>query len=81
MPCRTIDLGNGAYAIACTRGRNPKPCCSCGRPSSKLCDFPLKGNTTGQTCDRPICEKCAKHVPPDTDYCPTHAQMQEANHG
>lgn len=77
MPCDHVDLPGGGYAIVC-RGRQPqKRCVHCGRPSSKLCDFPLRGAKTGKTCDRPICKRCAQHVPPDTDYCKTHADLME----
>ena len=76
MPCRTIDLGNGASAIACSRGQRAKLCVApaCGRPSTVLCDFPLVGGRAGATCDRPICRAHAKHVGPDRDYCPSHAK-------
>lgn len=72
MPCRT-DGG----VIICGRGHRRKPCCSCGKPSSKLCDYPLRGRLSGKTCDRPICDVCAVKIDPkqDVDFCPTHAAM------
>ena len=78
MPCNHIDLGNGASAIVCTRGRSTKRCVICGLPGGKLCDFPLTGAKAGKTCDRSLCAKCAVHREPDIDYCPTHARMVEA---
>lgn len=24
------------------------------------------------TCDRPMCDECANHIEPDTDYCDFH---------
>ena len=70
MPCRVS--GN---VIICSRNERSKPCVSCGRPSSKLCDYPLRGANVGQTCDRAICVKCTVHQEPDFDFCPTHAAM------
>ncbi len=77
MPCNPIKLPGGGSAIICSRGPRRKPCCHCGRPSDKLCDFPLTGAKAGSTCDRPVCENHAIHREPDTDYCPTHGRMVE----
>lgn len=77
MPCRYVTLPGGGSAIVCGRGLRPKACSVCGRPSSKLCDFPLKGEKAGKTCDRPLCDKCAVHRDPDTDFCPAHARLIE----
>jgi hypothetical protein len=71
MPCHHVDLGNGTRAIICTRGRTQR-CKYCGRPSTKLCDWPLAGEKKGKTCDIPMCERCAAHIEPDTDYCKAH---------
>lgn len=68
MPCEI--KGN---AIICSRGPKRKTCFYCGRPSDKLCDFPVGGGT----CDKPMCGMCAVHVPPDTDYCKGHAKVRE----
>jgi len=38
----------------------------------KLCDYPVSDS---QTCDRPICIEHARHIEPDTDYCPQHAPL------
>ncbi len=78
MPCNHIKLPGGASAIICTRRGPAKRCCSCGGPSSKLCDFPLTGAKAGATCDRPVCQSCAVHRDPDIDYCPTHGRIIEA---
>jgi len=84
MACRQVNLGNGAYAIVCTRGERAKPCSvsGCGRPSVALCDYPLSGRKAGKTCDRAL---CAAHrhqqnrTGADTvDYCPTHDDMARA---
>ena len=75
--CRHVELPGGGFAIVCGRGTRQKRCTHCGRPSDKLCDFPLSGKLAGKTCDRPICQKCAMHVDPDLDYCRPHAEMIE----
>lgn len=68
MPCTPTKLPNGMAAIVCTRGVRPIRC-SCGRRGNLVCDWPLED---GKTCDKPICKACARHVGPDTDYCPFH---------
>lgn len=71
------------------RGKpKPPPCYKCGKPSTKLCDFrgmePIFETMNGRrvlkrwipslnTCDRPMCDACANHVEPDTDYCDFHS--------
>lgn len=72
MPCDTIDLGGGGFAIICSRGPKPKPCVVCGAKSSRLCDFPLKGKKAGKTCDAALCPRHAVRVVKDLDYCPAH---------
>lgn len=70
MPCEHRD-----GMIICTRGGSKIRCKYCGFPGNKLCDYPLSGIKGGKTCDAPMCEKCATHVPPDSDYCKPHAAM------
>jgi hypothetical protein len=77
MPCNMIDFGDGTTAIVCTRGRRQKPCRWCGRPHTKLCDFPLSGAKAGKTCDAPMCDRCATSVGPNLDYCPPHTRYSE----
>jgi hypothetical protein len=73
--CETIQFGDGGAAIICGR-RHAKatPCKFCGRPSTKLCDFPMYiGNAVQvRTCDAPMCDACATNVGPDKDHCPDH---------
>ena len=69
MVCETVKTGDG-YAIVCSRGRRKPPKCACGRPSTKLCDWPT---ANGKTCDKPLCAGCAVHVGRDRDHCPDHA--------
>lgn len=74
-PCFNMNVG-GKTAILCT-GRGPRKRCACGQPSTKLCDFPLSPPeqiTHKRTCDKPLCDNCAHHVPgKDIDYCGPHA--------
>jgi len=68
MPCDiTKDESGQVTRIVCSRRSTPK-CKFCGKPSSKLCDYPVG---TG-TCDAQICRACTTHIEPDTDYCPNH---------
>jgi len=76
MACNVVrDKDGRAVGFACTRGQRLKRCFKCGRPGAKLCDFKLTGPMAGKTCDMSLCELCATHVEPDTDYCPAHARM------
>ncbi len=81
MPCNVYRSDDGEItAIVCSRGRQSRKLCSCGRPATLLCDWPLAGPKAGKTCDRPICTRCASHVGPDRDYCQAHARLhQEAS--
>ena len=76
-PCHNVNVG-GKTAILCTgRGERARKCSKCGRPSSKLCDFvvsPPEQITHKRTCDKPLCDVCAVHLPgKDIDYCQEHA--------
>lgn len=77
MACGTVKLPGGAFAIVCGLPK-PKPCIYCGRPHTKLCDFPLEAQKKGKTCDRPMCDRCTTHIDPDTDYCGPHARIMKA---
>lgn len=78
MTCRTLVQGNGVTVIACTRGRERRLCSVCkSRAMSKLCDFPLRGERAGATCDRDLCDRCAVHVGPNRDLCPVHARLEK----
>lgn len=72
MVCTPIILPGGLRGMACGRRQKPKACSCCGKPSTLLCDFPVKLRRSG-TCDKPLCEACAVKGPgPDLDYCPGH---------
>ena len=79
MTCTRIDLGNGDFAIMCTRGQKPRaPCSACrDRPHELLCDHPLAGKLVGKTCSARLCKRCAKHVD-GKDLCPPHARVHAA---
>jgi hypothetical protein len=84
MPCTKIDLGNGDFAIACSRGRRAASCQEpgCNRPHVALCDFDLGPGAPRATCDRKM---CAQHRRPQSgrgadgsahrDYCTTHDRI------
>ena len=69
MPCYAVKLPNGTVALVKMARRKPKACIVCGRPASRLCDFPV---APGKTCDRALCAGCAVQDGPDRDYCPSH---------
>ena len=63
-------------AIVCTRGsRSKSKPCACGIPSTKLCDYPLKGSKLGSTCDRPMCDAHAVPQGKNVDYCQPYATL------
>lgn len=68
--------GTEVTGIACSRGRQSKPCTECGGRSTKLCDFPLRGPKAGKTCDAALCGRCAVKRGADVDYCPPHARLE-----
>ena len=76
MPCNPLrDKDDRVVGFVCTRGQKV-PACSepgCTWRSERLCDYPLRGEKAGQTCDRPLCRRHARRVGPDRDYCPPHA--------
>ena len=83
MACTPFKSGN-VTGIICT-GRQPRrkpPCDSCGRPSSHQCDYPVKRNGKQETCDRHLCNSCARPVDAlgqDIDFCPAHWSLYEKN--
>lgn len=80
MYCDRFQTPGGGYAIVCRGGRRPqpKPCTACGAPSTRLCDFPLKGKKAGKTCSAPICDRCRTAFGDEIDYCPPHAKVAAA---
>jgi len=81
MSCEVIKLRDFT-AVVCSRRSSRAPCRWCGRPHTKLCDFPLSGAKAGRTCNTPMCDRCATPIKrlfggPDLDYCPPHARYSE----
>ena len=83
MPCHWIKMPDGTVAHVRTSGyRAPK--CSCGRPSTKLCDFVVSSPqqvTHKKTCDKPLCDRCAVHAGTDLDFCSAHAEAGRQQQG
>lgn len=79
VSCRTFSWlapdGSPVTVVACGPRVGVKPCRTCGFPSDRLCDYQLRGRLAGTTCNAPLCESCAVHVPPDHDLCPPHARL------
>lgn len=83
MPCQWIKLPGGGVAHVSTSPQRKK-FCACGAPCTKLCDFDVSppGQVTHRkTCDKPLCDKCAIHAGPDTDYCRPHAELPKQQRG
>lgn len=76
MACEFRRTDHGAVIVCGTRRKAP-PCKMCGKPSTKLCDFPLRGPKAGQTCSIPICDGCATPQGEGIDYCPVHQRLIE----
>jgi hypothetical protein len=72
-------LGQDTFSIPVTaRRKSDNALLGCGRPSSRLCDYPLVPLEFGKepkTCDAKLCPRCAVKVGPNADYCPAHARM------
>ena len=69
MPCRTIEV-DGVRAIVCGP-RERRRRCACGKWSTRLCDWKVKGKKSG-TCDKPLCDSCAHEPAAGKDLCPDH---------
>lgn len=66
MPC--YSDGNGL--IYCSRKNiHPKRCYKCNRIATLLCDG---GDSALTTCDKPMCENCAKEIGKDNHVCEEH---------
>jgi hypothetical protein len=59
MPCETVDLGNGQFAMVCGRGGRRHNCQFCSRYATKQCDFPVLRKGKMVTCDAWMCDRCA----------------------
>jgi len=77
MACTPFKIGS-VSGIICGGRQKRKPCDSCGRPSSRQCDYPI----TKGTCDRWLCEHCARPAEalgPNIDFCQAHWGLYEKN--
>lgn len=78
MGCGWYRIGDATVHVNFGSGRAAKACVHCGGLASKLCDHQVADTGAGwksATCDAPICEACALHVPgKDLDYCKHHAK-------
>ena len=71
MACHILYEGDRPVGFCCTRGR----LCACGRRATLLCDGRVRRGLCGNVpCDVPLCERCATHVGPDRDLCPSCAK-------
>jgi len=79
VTCERFDLGGGAFAIVCSRGKRTTapPCSACKtRPSTRLCDFELRGKRAGKTCSAKLCDRCSVQRG-ELDLCPPHAKVRD----
>lgn len=78
-PCDDILNDKGErIGFACSRGGSRQKCGTCKtKTATRLCDFPLTGPKTGQTCSAPLCGGCSTRVGKVLDYCPAHARYTE----
>jgi succinate dehydrogenase/fumarate reductase-like Fe-S protein len=85
--CTPVKLPGGMTAIVCSRGPRGRNCSACGAfvngRQVLLCDYPTDKEKrfgtfarprNSKTCDKALCPKCAVHVGPDKDYCPSHKE-------
>lgn len=77
--CRPLLDEHGNVIGRVQAWEETKLCSACkSRRHTKLCDFALTGKKAGQTCDAPLCDRCATRVGPNRDYCPAHARAAKA---
>lgn len=75
-----VELPDGSTAVARGFVCGPRPrarkCCGCGGRATLSCDWKLRGQKAGKTCDRAICAACTEHPggDPEKDLCPAHAE-------
>lgn len=88
MACRVF---NGA--IVCGHKVKAWFCGWCGKPATRLCDFPVARNAAAMksfrpgktrprakmtTCDAPMCDDHRKEIAANVDYCPNHVNQKLA---
>lgn len=77
MACRSIPIPGGQLIVCGGRRERVTRCKFCGEPTGPtiLCDWKLTGPKAGQTCDAPMCRRCAAAVGEDRDLCPPHKRL------
>lgn len=78
MPCKFEWTPTGGK-ITCSR-TSQRRCVTCGRPSTKLCDYPIIRNEGEATCDNPCCDTCSVRVGPNRDHCLKHGSGTDSAH-
>jgi hypothetical protein len=82
MPMRSTPIRDAAGNVigrACYR--EPRRGCQttgCPHPGTLLCDYPVTRGGRKTTCNRYMCDRCAKGVGPGRDFCPPHAKLHSA---
>ena len=72
MTCYVADTDTGRTFFCGDLGDH---CHECGDVAALLCDYPVGNN---RTCDRPLCERHAREIAPEIDYCVPHlAEWQQ----
>lgn len=78
--CAVVDLPSGGKAFIRMAQWPFIHCRWCQNLSTKLCDFVVSHPsqvTHKKTCDAPMCDRHARNVGPDRDYCPVHLEQEE----
>ncbi len=70
MPCEVENI-DGVNFFFCHRGNGGgQKCYYCDRSSTRLCDFPIGGDS--KTCDIPMCAFCTHKAGRNRDLCQAH---------
>ena len=59
------DAKENVFSSEAKEGERMSKCYLCGKPSTRLCDFPVGGEETLKVfnvgvCSKPICDECAR---------------------
>lgn len=74
MECRVsshLGPSGPVTVIVCGRRDRRRKCSFCTSDSRLECDYPTSARASG-TCDKPLCQRHAKRVGPNRDYCHDH---------
>lgn len=78
MICERVQIPGGGTGVVCSRGQQQHRCAICGGLATRRCDGPAPIGARRKTCDRWICDGCARHEEPDRDFCPECVHAREA---